>query len=158
MEMKLMYEHVQRSPIHFLLYFLTAFMFVFAWQIRNDVAPSVVVLIVAVMMFILTLSFQTLTVSDQDGEYLDVRYGPLNLFGTRLDYRDITNVEQGKTSLIDGWGIHFVPFRGWTVNLWGFECVKIWRDKKVIRIGTDDSENLVKFLRERMEAIETTKV
>jgi len=152
-----MYEHTQRSPLHFLLYILTAFMFVFAWQIRTDVAPSVVVLFVAVVMFVLTLSFQTLTISDHDGERLDIRYGPLNLFGTKIAYLDITNVEQGKTSLIDGWGIHFIPFRGWTINLWGFECAKIWRGKKVIRIGTDDSENLVRFLREQLEAQESTK-
>ncbi len=145
-----MYQHVQQSPFHFLLYVLSAFMFVFAWQLRDDVGPSVVVVIVAVILAILTLSFQTLTVSDRDGEYLDVRYGPLNLFGTRISYDDITAVEQGKSSLIDGWGIHFIPFRGWTINLWGFECAKIWRGKKVIRIGTDDSKNLVEFIQERI--------
>ena len=145
-----MYQHVQRSPMHLLLYLLTAFMFVFAWQIRDDVAPSIVVLIVAAVMTFLALSFQTLTVSDRDGQYLDIRYGPLNLFGTRIAYDEITAVDRGKTSLIDGWGIHFIPFRGWTINLWGFECAKIWRGKKVIRIGTDDSENLVSFLNEQI--------
>ena len=108
------------------------------------------VLIVAVLMIFLTLSFQTLTISDHEGKFLDVRYGPLNLFGTRIAYSEITAVEQGQTSLLDGWGIHFIPFRGWTINLWGFECAKIWRGKKVIRIGTDDSENLVKFLQEQI--------
>ena len=105
--------------------------------------------IAAVLLMVLALAFQTLTVSDH-GEYLDVRYGPLNLFGTRISYDDITAVEQGKSSLIDGWGIHFIPFRGWTINLWGFECAKIWRGKKVIRIGTDDSKNLVEFIQERI--------
>ncbi len=148
-----MYQHVQQSPFHFLLYLLSAFMFVFAWQIRDDAAPSIVVILVAVVLLILTLSFQTLTVSDQEGVYLDVRYGPLNLFGTRIAYEDITAVETGKTSLIDGWGIHFIPFRGWTINLWGFECAKISRGSKVIRIGTDDSKNLVEFLKMRMEQV-----
>lgn len=145
-----MYRHVQQSPVHFLLYLLSAFMFVFAWQLRGDVGPSIAVVVVAVVLLVLTLSFQTLTVSDNDGEYLEVRYGPLNLFGTRIAYCDITAVEQGETSLIDGWGIHFIPFRGWTINLWGFECAKISRGDKVIRIGTDDSKNLVEFLRERI--------
>lgn len=145
-----MYEHNQRSPMNFLLYLLAAFMFVFAWQLRNDAAPGTVVAIVALIMSVLALSFQTLTVSDK-GDYLDIRYGPLNLFGTRIDFRDITAVEQGKTSLIDGWGIHFIPFRGWTINLWGFECAKIWRGKSVIRVGTDDSENLVNYLRQKIE-------
>ena len=147
-----MYHHIQQSPINFLLYLLAALMFVVAWQIRVDVAPSITVAVVAVIMFVFALAFQTLTVSGED-EYLDVRYGPLNLFGTRIAYRDITDVQPGKTSLIDGWGIHFIPFRGWTLNLWGFECAKIWRGEKVIRIGTDDSHNLVKFLRERMDSL-----
>lgn len=146
-----MYRHVQRSPIHFMMYLLTAFMFVWAWQIRDNVAPSGVVVVVAMIMFGLTLSFQTLTVSDLDGETLDVRYGPLNLFGTRIAYNEITAVEKGSTSVLDGWGIHFIPFRGWTINLWGFECAKIWRGDKVIRIGTDDSENLVAFLQDQIE-------
>ena len=145
-----MYQHVQQSPFHFLLYLLSAFMFVFAWQLRDDVGPSIAVVAVAVVLLVLTLSFQTLTVSDQDGKYLDVRYGPLNLFGTRIAYDEITTVEQGTTSLIDGWGIHFIPFSGWTINLWCFECAKISRGKKVIRIGTDDSKNLVEFLQSRI--------
>ena len=144
-----MYEHIQRSPIHFLLYLVAAFMFVFAWQLRTDVAPSLITGLVALMLCILALSFQTLTVSD-DGDHLRVRYGPLNLFGTRIAYRDITAVERGQSSLIDGWGIHFIPFRGWTINLWGFECVKISRGQKVIRIGTDDSENLADFLNQQL--------
>ena len=144
-----MYQHTQRSPLHLLLYLPAAFSFVLAWQIRNDSAPSIVVAIAAVLLMVLALAFQTLTVSDH-GEYLDVRYGPLNLFGTRIAYRDITAVEIGKTSIIDGWGMHFIPFRGWTLNLWGFECAKITRDNKVIRVGTDDSENLVKLISEKI--------
>jgi hypothetical protein len=40
--------------------------------------------------------------------------------------------------------------------LWGFECAKIWLGKKVIRVGTNDSENLVAFLRERLSENPTT--
>ena len=144
-----MYKHVQGSPVNLLLFLLSAFMFGVAFLMTSDVAPSFLAGIVGIVLFVLAISFQTLTVSDQ-GEYLDVRYGPLNLFGTKIAYRDMTAVEPGKSSLIDGWGIHFIPFRGWTLNLWGFECAKIWRGKKVIRIGTDDSENLVDFLRGQM--------
>ncbi len=147
-----MYRHVQQSPVHFILTLLAAFMFVFAWQIRNDVAPSIVVIIVGGIMFVLSLSFRTLTIFDEH-DCLVVRYGPLNLFGTRIPYDKITNFETGTTSVIDGWGIHYIPFRGWTLNLWGFECVKIQMGAKTMRIGTDDSENLVQFLEERIEDV-----
>ena len=136
--------------MHLLLYVPALFMFFFAWQLRNDVAPSMAVLIVGIIVFVLALCFQTLTVSDE-GERLVIRYGPLNLFGTRIAYEDMTAVETGKTSLIDGWGIHFIPFRGWTFNLWGFECVKITLGKKRIRVGTDDSENLANFLHGKIQ-------
>ena len=150
-----MYEHVQRSPVHVLLYLLSAFTFVLAWQIRSDAAPGIAAVIVAIILFVLALSFQTLTVYDHEGEHLVIRYEPLNLFGTRILYREITAVEPGKTSLIDGWGIHFIPFRGWTWNLWGFECVKISRGNKVTRVGTDDSANLVEFLKGKLEKVST---
>jgi hypothetical protein len=144
-----MYQHTQRSPLHILLYVPAAFMFFVAWQLRNTAPPSIAVLLVAVILVVLAFAFQTLTVST-GRDHLDVRYGPLNLFGTRIYYRDITGVEPGKTSLIDGWGIHFVPFRGWTMNLWGFDCVRIERGTKVIRIGTDDTQNLVDVLRQKV--------
>ena len=144
-----MYQHTQRSPLHLLLYLPAIFMFIAAWQIRATTPPSMTLIVVGLLLFLLSLSFQTLTVTAQQ-DHLDVRYGPLNLFGTRIVYRDITDIQQGKTSLIDGWGIHFIPFRGWTLNLWGFDCARIARGDKVIRIGTDDAENLVRVIREKM--------
>jgi hypothetical protein len=47
---------------------------------------------------------------------------------------------------MDGWGIHYVPFRGWTYNLWGFDCVVLQLGSKTVRIGTDDADNLLAFL------------
>lgn len=145
------YQHTQRSPLHLLLYVPAVYMFFVAWQLRHDTPPSIGVLLFGLVLIFLALSFQSLTVSDDEGE-LEVSYGPNNLFGTRIPYADITDVEVGKTSVIDGWGIHFIPFRGWTVNLWGFECVVIKRGDKTIRIGTDDSVNLCKFLQKRCGA------
>jgi hypothetical protein len=149
-----MYEHIQRSHMNVLLYVPAIVAFFVAWLVRENVAPNVAALALAVILLVLSLCLQTLRVSDR-GEYLDVRFGPLNLFGTKIAYRDMIKVEPGKTSWIDGWGIHFIPFRGWTLNVWGFRCVKIVRIKGTIRIGTDDSENLVRFLRARLEQIST---
>ncbi len=53
--------------------------------------------------------------------------------------------------MIDGWGIHYILGRGWTYNLWGFGCVKLTLGKKVIRVGTDDVENLAQFLRGKVQ-------
>ena len=53
-------------------------------------------------------------------------------------------------SLIDGLGIHYVPFRGWTYNLWGFDCVVLELGKKTLRIGSNDADGLLTFLRSRI--------
>ena len=58
-------------------------------------------------------SFAWLKVEDA-GDALRVRYGPLGIFGKRIPYASMKGAEAGRTWLIDGWGIHWVPGRGWT--------------------------------------------
>ena len=36
-----------------------------------------------------------------------------------------------------------MPGRGWTYNLWGFDCVKLTLGRKIIRVGTNDAEGRV---------------
>ena len=61
---------------------------------------------------------------------LALRFGPLPVLRKTFRYADITGVEIGRTSVIDGWGIHYMPGRGWTYNLWGFNCVKLcWAER-----------------------------
>ncbi len=146
-----MYSHTQRSPIYLVLFAVSFAMLAVAWAIRGEVFLTSLILVFAAMMLGLALSFKTLTISDE-GNFLVVRFGPLRLFGTRIDYREITDVEAGRTTLLDGWGIHYVPQRGWTLNLWGRDCVKISRGNSQIQIGTDDVENLMKFLNKRTKS------
>lgn len=42
-----------------------------------------------------------------------------------------------------------MPFRGRTYSLWGFACVKLMLGRKVIRVGTDDADELVTVIREK---------
>ena len=65
-----------------------------------------------------------------------------------IRYSDITAVETGHTKIIDGRGIHYIPARGWTYDIWGFGCVKLTLDRKIIRAGTDDAKGLAKVIRE----------
>ncbi|MEO2024093.1 MAG: hypothetical protein ABGX05_19875, partial [Pirellulaceae bacterium] len=69
----------------------------------------------------------------------------------QIPYQNIATTEPGHSKFIDGWGIHYIPGRGWTYNLWGFDCVKITTTKgKVFRIGTDAPEELSAFLEEKL--------
>jgi hypothetical protein len=106
------------------------------------------VLVAAAVFAFCGLIFGSLTVRDE-GDRLALRYGPLPLLFKTFRYADITNIEIGRTRFIDGWGIHCVPGRGWTYNLWGYDCVKLTLERKSVRIGSDDAKNLAKFLGER---------
>ncbi len=143
------YEHTQRSPLYLVVYLAAGAMAAGAWASRMDTPIAFTLLGVAAIMVLLGESFRHLRVRDE-GEHLAVRFGPIPLFFKRIRYADITDVEPDRSKIIDGWGIHYTLGRGWTFNLWGFDCVKLTLGRKVIRVGTDDVENLTEFLRSRI--------
>jgi hypothetical protein len=143
------YEHTQRSPLHLLLMAVAG---VFGGQavVAQPDQPARIVLIgVAAVFVILAACFAELTVRDDD-ERLVLRYGPLPVFGWKFRWNEIESVEAGRTSWIDGWGIHWIPGRGTTFNLWGFGCVVLRVNGNVVRIGTDDAEALAQFIRSKI--------
>ena len=143
------YQHTQTGPLHFLLYAIGLAMLVAAWFARGEPVALWVLSIVGVLMWVFAFSFHHMTVEDEI-DSLAIRFGPLPLLHKRIAYDRITSVESGRTSLVDGWGIHYVPGRGWTYNIWGFGCAKLTLGGKVIRVGSDDVENLVRFLQTRI--------
>lgn len=147
-----MYRHTQRSPLAFLLLVVAGVQIgtsVTLWEIP---LVAIALLLAGLLIVVIAASFGWLTVSD-GGDHLNVRFGPLPLFGTRIPYADITAVEPGRSSFIDGWGIHYIPWRGWTYNLWGFSCVKLTLvGNKVIRVGSNDAPALADFLRTQVVA------
>lgn len=144
--MQQQYEHVQRGRWHIILLAVAAVMTAGAWLARSDRPTMAFALAVAGVFILCALMFGTLAVRDE-GDHLSLRYGPLPLFRKRIRYADITAVEPGRSSIIDGWGIHYILWRGWTYNLWGFGCVKLTLGNRVIRVGSDDAENLAEFLK-----------
>lgn len=143
------YHHVQQGCWHYVVSGSSAVVFVIAWLARGDPGATIALSIAGVLVLAIGFGFAQLTVEDEV-DRLAVRYGPLPLFWRRIPYARITAVEPDRTRLLDGWGIHYGPGRGWTYNLWGFDCVKLSLGDKVIRIGTDDLENLVAFLQARI--------
>lgn len=145
------YSHTQKSPLSWLLLLLGGAMAAGAWEVRLEPVPAVILLSTAVLMIVLSAMFWSLTVCD-GGECLVVRFGPLPAFGTRIPYAAIQAVKRGQSSVIDGWGVHFIPGRGWTFNLWGFDCVELTVGGKTTRVGSNDAERLTEFLRSRIGA------
>ncbi len=106
-------------------------------------------LVTGMLMFLLGVSFHHLTVED-DGDQLAVRFGPFPLFRRRIPYEDIIEVEAGRTTFLDGWGIHWSPWGGWVWNVWGYDCVVLRLKGGKLKIGTDDAEALAAFVKHRI--------
>ena len=144
------YSHTQYGKLHYLFYAVAVLFFAAAWLAREEQFPPFLMLGIGLLVILFCFFFMTMTVRDE-GACLTIRYGPLPLIRKRLPYVEMTAVQEGRSSFIDGWGIHYIPRRGWTYNLWGFSCVVITRvGNRTIRIGSDDAKNLASFLEAKL--------
>jgi len=145
----MVYTHTQHGRWHYLFYTFIVATLVGAFLARSQPPVVAMNLAVAAILALCGLSFGSLMISDE-GDRLVLRFGPLPLVRKTIRYADITFVEVGRTSILNGWGMHYTPFRGWTYNVWGFACVKLTLGRKIIRVGTDDADELAKVIREKM--------
>lgn len=143
------YEHTQRASLHWFLYPPGVFLLTMAWLNRGQVLTALILFGTTALVVAIGFCFQRLTIRDE-GSSLAIRYGPLPVFRTRIAYTDIARVKPGRTSWIDGWGIHWIPGRGYTYNLWGFACAELEVRNRTVRLGSDDLENLIAFLQTRL--------
>ena len=143
------YCHTQKAPLHLLLHGVGVTLFVGAWLSRDEWPGAMILVAVGSIMILAGFMFAQMTVRDE-GEFLAIRYGPLPVFRHRIRYVDVTSVEPDRSSIIDGWGIHWIPGRGWIYNLWGFSCAKLTVEGKTVRIGSDEVDDLVGFLRTKV--------
>ena len=143
------YAHMQKAPLCLLVYALAAVFLALGWFVQD--APPIPWLFppIGLLMLVIAASFHHLTVEDQ-GEVLSVRFGPAPLFRRTLRYSDVASVEVGRTTFLEGCGIHMSLRGGWVWNLWGRDCVVVhFKNGGTVRIGTDDAENLATFLSRR---------
>ncbi|MDY0170043.1 MAG: hypothetical protein RBS80_26095 [Thermoguttaceae bacterium] len=107
--------------------------------------------VTGLFMLLLCASMGHLTVEDE-GDRLAIRFGPLPLFRRRVRYDDILEAEMGRTTFLDGWGIHWSPWGGWVWNVCGHDCVLLRLKRGKLKIGTDDAEGLAGFVRSRISS------
>jgi hypothetical protein len=143
------YQHTQWGPLCLLIYAIAGVYFVIALVLRNEPPMLWIMLPLGVLMLLLAASFHQLTVKDHDDRLL-ISFGPIPLFRRTVRYDDIEKAEIGRTLILDGWGIHYSIRGGWVWNLWGRDCVVLHLRKGVLRIGTDDAENLAGFLQRKI--------
>ncbi len=144
------YKHTQRSPLCILLYALAVLFMLLGWLLRGEQPFPWLFPGMGVLMLILAASFHHLTVEDA-GDRLSVSFGPLPLFRRSIRYRDLATVERGRTTLLDGWGIHLSIRGGWVWNIWGRDCVVLRFQRGTFKLGTDDAEALLALLQSRIE-------
>ena len=142
------YHRTQEAPLCLILYGSALLCFVLAVTI-GDTTGIFIAGGVGLLIGLLAPCFHNLTVADQ-GDVLSIHFGPVPLFASTVNYADIEQVEVGRTTILDGWGIHYSLRGGWVWNLWGRDCVVVqFKKGGVLRIGTDDAEGLAGFLTTR---------
>ena len=144
----LTYHHTQKAPWFLLLFAFAVLFLTLTWSLRDEPALLVIFPLSGLMMAVFGFCFQHLTVADE-GDWLAIRFGPWPLFKKRIRYEDIREVEVGRTTVLDGWGIHMSLRGGWVWNIWGRDCVVIRHQRRVTRVGTDDAQGLADFLKDR---------
>ena len=146
------YRHLQWAPWHLALDAIGAALLVAAWLSNEPPFARWLFVGMAILFLLLGASFRYLAVEDQC-DHLDIRFGPLPLFRRRLHYEDIREVEVGRTVLLESWGIHMSPRGGWVWNIWGRDCVVIHLQQGVLRVGSDEAENLAVFIKSKIRAV-----
>lgn len=144
------YSHTQRAPLCVLLYFVSAQLLLSAWLTREVVFLPVMFVVLAALMLPLSMCFHYLRVTCE-ADHVRIGFGPLPFFQRKVYYKDIQSAKVSRTTILDGWGIHYSLSKAWVWNLWGFECVRVQTNSGDICIGTDDAPQLVAALQERIE-------
>ncbi len=142
------YCHTQKSPLCLIVYAVAIITLVSAWQVKNEPTIALVLAGSGVILLAIATSFHHLRVADEV-DRIGIRFGPLPLFSKTIRYEEISEVAVGRTTILDGWGIHMSLRGGWVWNIWGFDCVVI-KHRGITRVGSDDAERLAEFLKEKI--------
>lgn len=139
------YEHTQIGWMRWLMYALFAVMLGVLYLNPADPVLQILMPSLALVFLALAFTFGDLTVRDESEE-LVVEFGPLHIARKRVPYDEILGVSTGRTTFMDGWGIHYTG-GGWLWNLSGYDCVVLeLKGKRKLRIGTDEPVKLCEFL------------
>jgi hypothetical protein len=137
--------------------FIPVFLFL-SWIVyRQDVlgkpfghhpASTSVYLALIVFLLLLLALFSNLTVTGFS-TYLQIKYG-MGIFRKKFEYKDIQSCSIQKNHWFYGWGVRKIP-GGWLYNVSGSISVQLdMKNGRMYRIGTDEPEKLLEFLRSRI--------
>ena len=107
---------------------------------------------VALLMTFMTFCFRSLTTTVSETSRR-VHFGPIPLLEKKVLLEEIVSVRPEKSSLLDGWGVHWTPGKGWIYNMWGFDCLAINLGTRHFRVGTNDPDQLCEVLERAISAL-----
>lgn len=145
------YTHTQRGRFHFLLIGIAIALSVIGAR-RANVEPGLsgACFAIGALFLALASSFAYLHIEERERD-LRATYGPLRVFWRTIPFADIVSARAGRSAVIDGFGVHWIPGRGWTMNIWGLSCVELKLTRgRTLRLGTDDAERLAAVLQARI--------
>jgi hypothetical protein len=146
------YKRTQKAPLCVIIYAIAVMFFCVSWFTRDQPPQpflSIIFATAGIIIAVIAASFHHLNVEDEI-DRLRVCFGPLPFFQRTILYENILSAEVGRTTLIEGWGIHLSPRGGWIWTLWGRDCLVLKLKKGTLRVGTDDVENLAVFVNSRI--------
>ena len=153
------YQHTQRGPWSFFLLAQVAGNLTLAVRLwGNEPAwASWLFLSVALLMTFMTFCFKSLTTTVSKTS-LRIHFGPIPLLEKKVLLEEIVSVRPEKSSLLDGWGVHWTPGKGWIYNMWGFDCLAIDLGTRHFRVGTNDPDQLCEVLERAISVLKQKTV
>jgi hypothetical protein len=132
------YEHKQ---VAYWMYWFAIAMLMFFMLISSafgsGFVPAGISLLVAVIIFV----FSRLE-TRVDEQAISWSFG-WGWPGANLALADVASIEITRTSLVEGFGIHWTIWHGWLWNVGGFQAVELHtRSGGRVTLGTDDPEGL----------------
>jgi hypothetical protein len=144
------YDHTQKGVLHWLVAATGLVCGIAAAGATSAAEHGWLLLLPTAVLLSLAPCFAHLRVRGTDTA-LKIAFGPISVFRKSVRYDEIEAADIARSTLVDGWGIHRTPGRGWIWNVHGFRCVELQlSDARRLRIGTDDPEGLKTFLRSRI--------
>lgn len=137
------YRHTQSGGVQLTIFAVAFVVFAF-FGFRAGWPPAL--LFALAILFVLGILFYSLTV-EISGGVLECRFGP-GLIRKRFALRDVLDARPVRNRWYYGWGIRWIPPRGWMFNISGFDAVELsLASGKYFRIGTDQPEELAAAIR-----------
>jgi len=137
-----MYQHTQ--PARAIVRGLTAMGVIFAAasMVIHPLIPGTVVI------FVTAYLFRSMTIEISDAEL--TWYFGSGFPRKRVALGEVVSAEVVRTSVWNGWGIHYTP-RGWLYNVSGYDAVCVTlRNGKRFCLGSDEPEVLARELAKTM--------